>query len=204
MSALPIVTFLAASTDYTGSLYGYAKENEISPAQATADALEAAEAGEVTANVVSRGDKQVLTVSLSKRAVNRIRRAERKEQAQAVTEAISATLEAQRPQKIGTIVTAVQEAIPGTSRGQVLDALRAGRDSENPVFFSYNSTNSNFYMEWSNEAPGEDGFAIFPEPQPEPEAVEASSEGDEATSEDTIGTDEADADSGATESTDEG
>jgi|APSaa5957512622_1039677.scaffolds.fasta_scaffold24202_3 hypothetical protein len=150
-----LVTFLTAQNDYTGTLAGYAKSQEITPAQATADAMEAAASGDVTPNVIVRGTKSILTASLSKRAVRKINRASRAARVIELTASIDTALVAARPLKIGAIVEAT-----GAARGEVLDALRAGRDSENPSFYSFNTTGSNFHMSWSNEPTG----VTFPVP----------------------------------------
>jgi hypothetical protein len=177
---LALVSFLTSQTDYTSSLYGYAKDQDISPAQATADAMEAAAAGDVVPNVVKRGTKSVLTASLSKRAVRKINRANRKARAVELTASIDAALEAARPLKIGAIVEAT-----GAPRNEVLDALRAGRDSDEQSFYSFNKTGSNFHMSWSNEPTG----ATFPVPAPVAEA-EAAPEAPEAGDADAESTDE--------------
>jgi hypothetical protein len=170
-----IVTYLSSQNDYNGTLYGYAKEQDITPAQATADAMEAAAAGDVVPQVIQRGSKSILTASLSPRAVRRINRANRKARSAEVAEAVNTALEASRPLKIGAIVEAT-----GAARNEVLDVLRAGRDSENPRFYSFNTTGSNFHMSWSNEPSGE----TFPVPEPEPVAVEAAAEVEAEVSED--------------------
>ena len=175
-----IVTFLTAQTDFTGTLYGYAKDQDISSAQTTADAMEAAASGDVEASVITRGTKSILTASLSKRAVRKINRAKRAERAAELAKSIDAALEAARPLKISALVEAT-----GAPRSEVLDVLREGRDSENPCFYSFNSTNSNFHMSWSNEPTGTE----FPVPVPEvvvaaaPEADEAAVGADEAPAE---------------------
>jgi len=159
---LTIVSYLAAQDDFKGTIYGFTKAAELeSPADGTNAVIQAAANGEIETEIEQRGSKRVLTVSLSKRSVRKINRAKRAKEAKAVQAEVAAALEAERPQKIGTLVKAT-----GRDRQAVLDALRAGREAG--IFTSSNSTKSNFHMTWTLTASPEP-FPV-PEPEPEPEA----------------------------------
>lgn len=92
----------------------------------------------------------VLTAALSKSSVRAIRRAEKAERLDGIKSDITAALEAQRPQKIGSIVSELAKARAIVDdgekkkfRGEVLEALRALR--EDGVITTNNATNSNFH-----------------------------------------------------------
>lgn len=170
---IALTAFLAAQDDYSATVASFQKEAEISTAEATKAVCDACAEGEVEAIVEERGSKKILTAALSKRAVRRINREKRKARAAEVSAAVLESLQANRPQKIGTLVSST-----GFERNEVLDALRAGRDvadGETPVFYSFNDTKSNFHMEWSTDPAN----AVFPEPEEEEEPeVEESAEAD--------------------------
>jgi hypothetical protein len=149
---------------------------------------EAVGAGDVETAVEQRGTRSVLAASLSRRAVRRIRREERRARAGEVAGAVQEALEAQRPLKISELVEAT-----GCERSEILDVLRAGRDAETPTFFSFNETNSNFHMSWSTD-PDNGIFPVPVEAAPEAEAevaeAEAEAEVAEAEGEIAAGADE--------------
>ena len=164
LATLPIVAFLAASPDYTGSLYGFQKANELTTADAIDGLTKAAAAGMVETNVEDRNGKSVLTATLSRRAVRKFNKVRREADAVANIDTVLNALAEQRPQRVGGLVKAT-----GLERQAVIDACKAAVEAGD--LFKFNSTNSNFHVFYNTS---EDN-AIYPEPTPEPE-VEASAE----------------------------
>lgn len=162
LATLPIVAYLAASADFTGSLYGFQKENELSTADATEALCEACSAGLVETAVEDRSGKRVLTASLSKRAVRKFNKARREAAAEANIASVMEALSEQRPQRVGDLVVST-----GLERQAVIDACRAAKDAGN--LFSFNKTNSNFHVFYNTDSEN----TVFPEPVVEEPAAEA-------------------------------
>jgi|APSaa5957512622_1039677.scaffolds.fasta_scaffold11191_8 hypothetical protein len=185
LATLPIVAFLAASADFTGSLYGFQKSEEISTADATEALCEACSAGLVETNVEDRSGKRVLTATLSRRAVRKINKARRAENAAANIETVMDALAESRPQRVGDLVKST-----GMARQDVIDACKAAVESGD--LFKFNTTNSNFHVFYNTDSEN----TVFPEPvvEEEPEAEAAPVEETEV---------EASADDAAPEATEE-
>ena len=128
----------------------------------------------------------VLTAALSKSSVRAIRRAEKAERLDGIKSDITAALEAQRPQKIGPIVSElaksraiVDDGEKKKFRGEVLEALRALRDDG--VVTTNNATNSNFHATHTLTSKPE-AFPVVEEAEvSEAEAASEVSEGEGST-----------------------
>lgn len=114
--------------------------------------FEAVKAGKAS---VALNNDGVLTASLSKRSVRAIRRAEKAARQEEIKAEIVNQLEAQRPQKIGSIVEAITDKFSINDsdkqkfRTEVLEAFRALRSGDNPVVKAENATNSNFHVSYT-------------------------------------------------------
>jgi hypothetical protein len=128
----------------------------------------------------------VLTAALSKSSVRAIRRAEKAERLDGIKSDITAALEAQRPQKIGPIVSELAKARAIVDdgekkkfRGEVLEALRALR--EDGVVTTNNATASNFHATHTLTSKPE-AFPVVEETEvSEAEAASEVSEGEGST-----------------------
>lgn len=169
LTTLPIVTFLAAQSDFTGSLYGFQKENELSTADATEALCEACSAGMVETTVEDRSGKRVLTASLSKRAVRKFNKARREAAAEANIASVMEALSEERPQRVGDLVVST-----GLERQAVIDACKAA--AEAGTLFKFNKTNSNFHVSYSPDSEN----VPFPAPEPETEEAEVEASADDA------------------------
>ena len=95
----------------------------------------------------------VLTATLSKRSVRALRRTQKATRLAGLAKGIVASLQANRPQKIGPIVKELAAAKGITDkegiqkfRADVLDACRGLRDER--IVIPQNSTASNFHIAW--------------------------------------------------------
>lgn len=136
--------------------------------------FEAVKANKVSVELNNEG---VLTAALSKSSVRAIRRAEKAERLDSIKSDITASLEAQRPQKIGPIVSELAKARNITDadekkkfRGEVLEALRALR--EDGVITTANATASNFHATHTL-ADKPEAFPVVEEAEAAPEVSEA-------------------------------
>ena len=120
---------------------------------------------------VAVNEAGVLTAALSKSSVRAVRRAQKAQRLHGLAKGIVASLQANRPQKIGPIVQQLAAAQGITDkdgiqkfRADVLEACRGLRDER--IVIPQNATASNFHLQWTLSAsPG-----TFPVPVVEPEA----------------------------------
>ena len=120
---------------------------------------------------VAVNEAGVLTAALSKSSVRAVRRAQKAQRLHGLAKGIVASLQANRPQKIGPIVKELAAAQGITDkeavqkfRADVLEACRGLRDER--IVIPQNATASNFHLQWTLAAsPG-----LFPVPVVEPEA----------------------------------
>ena len=109
---------------------------------------------------VAVNEEGVLTAALSKSSVRAVRRAQKAQRLHGLAKGIVASLQANRPQKIGPIVKELAAAQGITDK----EACRGLRDER--IVIPQNATASNFHLQWTlSVSPG-----TFPVPVVEPEA----------------------------------
>jgi hypothetical protein len=146
----------------------------IDPKTASADDLASLFQAARERKIVVQPAGDLLTVTPTRTSVKALNRAKRLERMSAVKSAVLDVVSANRPTKIGPVVTKVAAVLPDVDRNTVLQALRELRDEGKLV--SRNKTDSNFHMEWDLPSV---------EPQPATEATAESTSGD-VTSEPTV------------------